>query len=127
MPGGIDRRAFLRTSLLAAGALTAHEQIVAASADPGRNGVAQTQYECFDPRIVEHTYFLERTVSEIHRPLPDPIFRDSDVARSFPSRRAACACGTCGWCPDPVLRISITCCAMPSPTMESFGTDPSWA
>jgi len=84
MPGGIDRRAFLKTSLLAAGALTAHEQIVAESTAPDSNGVARTQYEFLDPRVVEHTYFLERTVSEVQRPLPGPIWRDSDVGTVLP-------------------------------------------
>jgi hypothetical protein len=84
MPGGIDRRAFLKTSLLAAGALTAHGQIVAESTAPGSKGVAGTQYEFLDPRIVEHTYFLERTASEVQRPLPGPILRDSDVATVLP-------------------------------------------
>jgi hypothetical protein len=65
MPGGIDRRAFLKTSLLAAGALTAHEPIVAESTAPGSIGVARTQHEFLDPRSVEHAYFLERTVSEV--------------------------------------------------------------
>jgi len=84
MSGGIDRRAFLKTSLLAAGALTAHGQSVAEPTAPGSNGIARTQYEFLDPRIVEHTYFLERTVSEVQRPLPGPIFRDSDVGTVLP-------------------------------------------
>ena len=84
MSGGIGRRAFLKTSLLAAGALSAHGQIVAGPKDPGSNGAARTEHEFLDPRIVEHTYFLERTVSPVRRPLPDPIFRDSDVATVLP-------------------------------------------
>jgi hypothetical protein len=43
---------------------------------------------------VEHTYFLERTVSEVQRPLPGPILRDSDVATVLPKPEG----GLSMWC-----------------------------
>ncbi len=84
MPREIDRRAFLQASLLAAGALGAQRPILAASRHSETNAIVRTEREFFDPRHVEHTYFLERTVTPVRRPLPGPIMRDSDVGTILP-------------------------------------------
>jgi hypothetical protein len=84
MPSGIDRRAFLGASLLAAGTLRTHKRILAGPNDRGSRGVARTEHEFLDPRIVEHTYFLERTLSPVRRPLAEPMMRDCDVGTVLP-------------------------------------------